>query len=115
MIRNSAYLRFIFSGAILNSSIIRIQRNPSNVKRNSSTNKENESKKEVIIDVWGQHPNIAHFQDPVFDNLRHWTKSFPFKETPPVSSTLSALDKGGIQRMLISAWYAPHKVMYRTI
>lgn len=71
MIRNSANLRLIFSGTIFNRSIIRIQHNVNNIKRNSSTNKESRSKQEVIIDVWGQHPNIAHFQDPVFDNLRH--------------------------------------------
>ena len=54
--------------AIFNSSIIRIQFNLTNTKRSSSTNKGNESKQEVIIDVWGQHPTIGHFQDPVFDN-----------------------------------------------
>ena len=81
------------------------------ILRYSSTKKSSESKQELIIDAWGQHPTVGHLQDPIFDSLRRWTKSLTLKETPPVSSTLSALDQAGVEQMLISAWYAPHKVM----
>ena len=99
MRRSPGYLSSIFSRTSL------IQRNK------HDTIKSNDSKSELIIDAWGQHPTITHLQDPIFDSLRRWTKSLVLKETPPVSSTISALDQGGVHRMLISAWYAPHKVM----
>ncbi len=69
------------------------------------------NQKQIIIDAWGQHPTARHIQDPIFDSLRRWTKSLNMKETPSVNSTLSALDAGGVDRMLISAWYAPNKIM----
>ena len=65
----------------------------------------------MIIDAWGQHPTPRHIQDPIFESLWRWTKSTPPKEQLPVSATLSAMDKGGVDRMLISAWVAPRNVM----
>jgi hypothetical protein len=65
----------------------------------------------MIIDAWGQHPTVRQIQDPIFDSLRRWTKSLTLNETPSVASTISALDEGGVERMLISAWYAPNKIM----
>lgn len=64
-----------------------------------------------IIDAWGQHVTRRHSEDPMFDSLRRWTKSFSFSETPPVSLTLAAMDQANIDRMLISAWYAPNRAM----
>ena len=65
----------------------------------------------MIIDAWGQHPTPRHIQDPIFESLWRWTKGTPPKEQLPVSATLSAMDKGGVDRMLISAWVAPRNVM----
>ncbi|MGO9004747.1 MAG: amidohydrolase family protein [Beijerinckiaceae bacterium] len=65
----------------------------------------------MIIDAWGQHPTLRHAQDEMFASLRRWTKAdVPTKELP-VSATVQALDAGGVDKMLISAWVAPQNVM----
>lgn len=65
----------------------------------------------TIIDVWAQHPTLRHAKDPVFDSLRRWTKGTVPTEELPVSLTLAAMDQGGVQTSLISAWQAPGKDM----
>lgn len=65
----------------------------------------------MIIDAWGQHPTLRHSQDPIFESLRRWTKRTAPTEALPVSETIAAMDKGGVDRMLISAWVAPRNVM----
>ncbi|WP_065755826.1 amidohydrolase family protein [Bradyrhizobium paxllaeri] len=65
----------------------------------------------MIIDAWGQHHTLRHSQDPIFASLRRWTKRATPTEAPPVSETLAAMDKGSVNRMLISAWVAPRNVM----
>lgn len=82
-----------------------------NSVKSTSGNKKTEVKKEIIIDAWGQHPTLRHIQDPIFDSLRRWTKALTYSEAPSVASTIAALDAAGVDRMLISAWYAPNKVM----
>lgn len=89
-------------------SSILCRKNKLNIEIQRNYKVKNES---MIIDAWGQHPTGRQMQDPIFDSLRRWTKSLTEKETPPVSSTISALDEGGVDRMLISAWYAPNKIM----
>jgi predicted TIM-barrel fold metal-dependent hydrolase len=65
----------------------------------------------MIIDAWGQHPTLRHVQDPIFTSLRRWTKSTnPTVETS-ISTTVEIMDHGGVDKMLISAWYAPRNVM----
>jgi len=61
----------------------------------------------VIIDAWGQHPTLRHSQDPIFDSLRRWTKQPVPEQQLPVSSTVAMMDRGGVDKMLISAWQAP--------
>lgn len=78
------------------------------VRRSFSTSTKT---KEIIIDAWGQHSTARQIQDPIFNRLKQWTKSMDWKETLPVSSTIAALDEAGVDRMLISAWYAPDKIM----
>jgi uncharacterized protein len=65
----------------------------------------------MIIDAWGQHPTVRFSQDPIFESLRRWTKGALPTDELPLSATLSAMDKGGVDRMLISAWVAPRNVM----
>lgn len=65
----------------------------------------------MIIDAWGQHPTRRHILDPIFDSLRRWTGSALPTETMPVSTTVEAMNQGGVDRMLASAWYAPRNVM----
>lgn len=66
----------------------------------------------MIIDAWGQHPTLRHSRDPIFDSLRRWNREASAPETAlPVERTLAAMDEGGLDRMMISAWYAPRNVM----
>lgn len=65
----------------------------------------------MIIDAWGQHPTLRHSQDPIFESLRRWTKSAAPTEQLPVAATVDMMDRGGVDRMLISAWVAPRNVM----
>lgn len=65
----------------------------------------------MIIDAWGQHPTLRHGQDPIFDSLRRWTKAEARNEQMPVAQTVALMDRGGVDRMLISAWVAPRNVM----
>ena len=67
----------------------------------------------MIIDVWGQHPTLKHMQDPMFASLRRWNRQegeLPTQELP-VSVTLAAMESANIDKMLISAWYGPDKVL----
>ncbi|MGD0331625.1 MAG: amidohydrolase family protein [Xanthobacteraceae bacterium] len=66
----------------------------------------------MIIDAWAQHPTARHFQDPIFDSLRRWTKGSLAPQTElPVSATVAAMDQAGVGKSLICAWYAPRNVM----
>ena len=65
----------------------------------------------MIIDAWGQHPTLRHWRDPMFASLRRWTRTDAPTQELPVSATVAAMDRGGISRMLISAWVAPRNVM----
>ncbi len=65
----------------------------------------------MIIDAWGQHPTLRHARDEMFESLRRWTKRPLPTEDLPVSATLAAMDAGGVDRMLISAWQAPRNTM----
>ncbi|MEO1595939.1 MAG: amidohydrolase family protein [Pseudomonadota bacterium] len=63
----------------------------------------------MIIDAWAQHPTLRHAQSPIFESLRRWTKTEAPAEAPPVATTIAAMDAGGIDKALISAWQAPHQ------
>jgi len=65
----------------------------------------------TIIDAWAQHPTLRHSQDPIFESLRRWTRREVPTEPMPLSATLAAMDEGGVERALISAWVAPRNVM----
>ena len=60
-----------------------------------------------IIDAWAQHPTPRHLADPIFGSLRRWTRQEdPDPEAEiPLSLTLDAMQRGGVARALISAWY----------
>ena len=65
----------------------------------------------MIIDAWAQHPTLRHSGDPIFDSLRRWNRSEAPTEELPVAATISVMDRGGVDKALISAWYAPHRTM----
>ncbi len=63
----------------------------------------------MIIDAWAQHPTLRHLNDPMFDSLRRWTGGSMPTEELPVAMTIAAMDAGGVDLALISAWSAPHR------
>ena len=65
----------------------------------------------MIIDAWAQHPTLRHTQDAMFDSLRRWTKTPLPTADLPVAATVQAMDQGGVNKSLISAWVAPRNVM----
>jgi len=65
----------------------------------------------MVIDAWAQHATLRHLQDPMLETLWRWIRGTPPTEEPPVSGTIAAMDQGGVDRALISAWVAPHQVM----
>jgi len=65
----------------------------------------------MIIDAWAQHPTLRHAQDPIFASLRRWTGTDVPTEDLPVSATIAAMNAGGVDRALISAWQAPGRDM----
>ncbi|MGA2333059.1 MAG: amidohydrolase family protein [Syntrophales bacterium] len=65
-------------------------------------------KSNVIIDVWMQHPTMRFINQPMFDSLRRWTGGVKkVTEEIPVEFTIDAMDKGGIAKGLLCAWWGP--------
>ena len=62
----------------------------------------------VIIDVWMQHPTMRFINQPMFDSLRRWMGGVKaVTEEIPVEFTIDAMDRGGVQKGLICAWWGP--------
>ncbi|WP_405161314.1 amidohydrolase family protein [Nocardia sp. NBC_01499] len=64
----------------------------------------------AIIDAWAQHPTPRMVEHDMFDSLRRWGAPLP-TEQPPVAATVAAMDAGGVDLALISAWYGPEGVL----
>src|SRR5690349_3368884 len=60
-----------------------------------------------IIDVWAQHPTMRFRRHEMFASLRRWIGDSPADEELPVEATVAAMDTGGVDFALISAWYGP--------
>ena len=63
-----------------------------------------------IIDVWMQHPTRRFLEQPIFDSLRRWARQDAIPDIP-LSSTIDAMDEGGVQLGLASAWSGPRGVL----
>ncbi len=66
----------------------------------------------TIIDAWAQHPTARFLKEPMLDSLRRWTRGLggPALDGDaewPVRMTLQAMDAGGVDRALLSAWVGP--------
>jgi predicted TIM-barrel fold metal-dependent hydrolase len=64
----------------------------------------------MTIDVWMQHPTPAFLryqQDDVFRSLRRWTGDAVPDEAPPLATTVAAMDEGGVELGVLTAWYGP--------
>jgi predicted TIM-barrel fold metal-dependent hydrolase len=62
----------------------------------------------VTVDVWLQHPTPRFLAHDMFDSLRRWTGQALPAEELPIDVTLAAMDAGGVEVGLLSAWHAPH-------
>jgi predicted TIM-barrel fold metal-dependent hydrolase len=65
----------------------------------------------MIVDAWTQHPTLRFASDPMFEPVRRWAKLPVPTEAPPVSATIAAMDRGNVDRALLSAWVAPRGAM----
>ncbi|MGE0790396.1 MAG: amidohydrolase family protein [Sandaracinaceae bacterium] len=61
----------------------------------------------MIVDAWIQHPTPAFLGDPMFATLRRWMRLTEVPAEFPIPFTMNALDAGGIDRALVSAWHGP--------
>lgn len=61
----------------------------------------------MIVDAWIQHPTAEWIAHPMFESLRRWMGIGDNIPDVPLSFTLGALDAGGIDRALVSAWSGP--------
>ena len=62
----------------------------------------------MTIDAWIQHPTPRFLAHDMLASLRRWTGEGVIPTEPiPLSVTLEAMDAGGVQQALISAWHGP--------
>ncbi len=59
-----------------------------------------------IVDAWIQHPTPRLLHDPMFASIRRWTGA-TMPDELPLDLTLAALDAGGVDHALITAWWGP--------
>ncbi|MDH3726993.1 MAG: amidohydrolase family protein [Myxococcales bacterium] len=62
---------------------------------------------EPIIDAWIQHPTGQFLGHDMFASLRRWMRLEVVPEEIPIEFTMSALDRAGATRALVSAWWSP--------
>jgi predicted TIM-barrel fold metal-dependent hydrolase len=61
----------------------------------------------MIVDAWAQHPTLRFLGDPAFESLRRWTGMELPAEDPKLAWTIGAMDAGGVDIALLSAWWGP--------
>jgi uncharacterized protein len=61
----------------------------------------------MIIDAWLQHPTRRFLAHEMLESLRRWTGMEVPEEEIPLAVTIAAMDAGGIDYGLLSAWRAP--------
>jgi uncharacterized protein len=66
-----------------------------------------------IVDAWMQHPTSAFVNHAMFEPLRRWTGTEGATEAPSLEQTIEAMDLGGVQVALASAWYGPEGPVIR--
>lgn len=59
------------------------------------------------IDVWAQITTDRMVRQPWMETLLRWTGRAGQYAVPTVSSTLAAMDEGGVDISLLSAWHGP--------
>jgi uncharacterized protein len=61
----------------------------------------------MIVDAWMQHPTPRFLAHDAFASLRRWVGDTLPSEPIPLAATIAAMDAGGIDYGLISAWHGP--------
>lgn len=61
----------------------------------------------MIVDAWIQHPTARFLAHAMLEPLRRWTGMAVPREEIPLAVTIAAMDAGGVDYGLISAWHAP--------
>jgi uncharacterized protein len=61
----------------------------------------------LTVDVWMQHPSARFLGHEMFEPLRRWAGLEAPTEEMPIDATIQAMDAGGVDLGLISAWYGP--------
>lgn len=59
----------------------------------------------VTVDAWAQQPTERFMAQPWLETLLRWTGLD--RSVPPVETLLAAMDAGGVDRALLSAWNGP--------
>jgi uncharacterized protein len=61
----------------------------------------------TIIDVWAQQPNATFAAQPWLDTLLRWTGQPRDGVAVDADATVAAMDRGGVDLALMSAWCGP--------
>jgi predicted TIM-barrel fold metal-dependent hydrolase len=61
----------------------------------------------MTIDAWMQHPTPRFLALEMFDSLRRWTGELDPDRDVPLVTTLRAMDDGGVDIGILSAWHGP--------
>ncbi len=61
----------------------------------------------TIVDAWAQHPPPRFLAADMFASLRRWTGGEIPTGPIPIEATLAAMDEGGVEVSLLSAWHGP--------
>jgi predicted TIM-barrel fold metal-dependent hydrolase len=65
----------------------------------------------MAIDVWMQHPTLRFLRHDMFASLRRWTGEELAEQELPLQLTVGAMDEGGVEFGLLSAWHSPQGVL----
>ncbi|MEC7524938.1 MAG: amidohydrolase family protein [Myxococcota bacterium] len=65
----------------------------------------------MTIDAWIQHPTPSFLGHDMFASLRRWMGIDEVPASIPIEFTLGALERAGVDRALVSAWYGPEGAM----
>jgi predicted TIM-barrel fold metal-dependent hydrolase len=64
----------------------------------------------MTVDVWMQHPTRRFLAHEMLASLRRWTGELEATDDEvPIAATVGAMDEGGVDLGLLSAWSAPRQ------
>lgn len=61
----------------------------------------------MTVDAWAQHPTERFLHSEMFASLRRWRGEEIPAGAIPIEATVAAMDAGGVDLALLSAWHAP--------